>query len=73
MGQFRKYLNKIAIENNELTLIQKLNESPVAVIDDWKGFETKELTIGKKGMQLDWALKDTIKDTISWLNKKGEK
>lgn len=62
MGQFRDYLNSLSIENTGEPLIRILNESPVAVIDDWKGFETKELRIGKKGMQLDWKLEDSIKD-----------
>lgn len=62
MGQFRKHLEELSIKNNSIPLIRMLNESPVAVIDDWKGFETKDLRIGKKGMQLDWNLEDTIKD-----------
>lgn len=66
--KLRQFLDKLSIENNGKPLIententQRLNEAPVAVIDDWKGFETKDLRIGKKGMQLDWQLEDTIKD-----------
>ena len=60
--KLREYLDVISTKSTGTPLIQKLNESPVAVIDDWKGFETKDLRIGKKGMQIDWDLEDTIKD-----------
>ncbi len=39
-----------------------INESPVAVIDDWGGFKTKDLRIGKRGIELDWKLEDDVKD-----------
>jgi hypothetical protein len=39
-----------------------LNESPVAILGDWNGFKSKDLRIGKKGIELDWTLKDKIKD-----------
>ena len=60
--KLREFLNNSSIENTSKPLFQQLNESPVAVIDDWKGFETKDLRIGKKGIQLDWNLEDTMKD-----------
>lgn len=44
--------------------IEFLNESPVAVIDDWDGFKTKDLRIGKKGIELDWELEDDVTDTF---------
>ena len=62
MGEFRDYLNRLSIESVNKPLFQKLNEAPVAVIDDWKGFESKDVRIGKKGIKLDWDLEDTIKD-----------
>ena len=62
MGKFRDYLNRLSIESVNKPLFQKLNEAPVAVIDDWKGFESKDVRIGKKGIKLDWDLEDTIKD-----------
>lgn len=45
MGQFRDYLDRTS--NNAFL---SLNESPVAVIDDWKGFEVKTERIGKNGI-----------------------
>jgi len=61
MQKFRKYLNELSLSSTNEVLFQ-INEAPVAVIDDWKGFETKDLRIGKKGIQLDWNLEDTLKD-----------
>lgn len=31
-----------------------INEYPIAVIDDWEGFKTKDLRIGKRGIEIDW-------------------
>ncbi len=39
-----------------------LLESPVAVIDDWGGFKSRDLRIGKKGIEIDWEFQDEIKD-----------
>lgn len=49
MGQFRDYLDRTS--NNAFL---SLNESPVAVIDDWKCFEVKTERIGKNGINKNW-------------------
>lgn len=51
-------------EDIRKAFIKFLNESPVAVIDDWDGFKTKYLRIGKKGIELDWELEDDVADNV---------